>query len=236
MIRVVIVEDNSSDAALITSFLEKLQTESGMQFSTIVFKTAEEFLKNYTPVFDVVLMDIEMPGINGMDAAKRLRAVNDGVTIIFVTNIASWAVKGYEVKAADFIVKPVSYVAFKEKILYAIKRRRHNTGDAISIKTVGGTVRLPVSAIRYVEVALHKILIHTDNDTIEVSGSMSAYAKMLEPYGLLRCNNCYLINPCHIRKVEGDNVIVDDENLVISRSRKKDFLTALSEYFASEEI
>lgn len=236
MIRVVIVEDCAFDAERITNYFKKLQSESGIQFNIVLFHTAEEFLKNYISICDIVLMDIEMPGIDGMEAAKRLRAVNDGVAIIFVTNMASWAVRGYEVKATDFLVKPVSYTVFKETLIHVIKLRQRYMGEAVSIKTVGGTIRLFVSKIRYVEVSLHKIFIHTDENTIELSGSMNAYSKKFEPYGFLRCNNCYLINPRHIRKVEGDTIIVDDEQLAISRPRKKAFLTALSEYFAAEEI
>lgn len=113
MFKTAIVEDNSVDAGKLKDFLERFAAKSGEVFITTVFKDAADFLNGYKQIYDMVFMDIELPGINGMEAAHKLRTVDGKVTLIFVTNMARFAVKGYEVDAADYVVKPVHYGEFE---------------------------------------------------------------------------------------------------------------------------
>ena len=116
MIRVGILEDDEHSATLLKENIERFQREQGETFCISIFGDAMSLLAADI-AFDLLFFDIEMPGINGYEAAERIRARDKRVRIIFVTNMVSYAPKGYEVEAMDFIVKPVEYGSFfmKEK-------------------------------------------------------------------------------------------------------------------------
>ena len=119
---IAIVEDDGKEAEALLSYIKKYGEKSGTSFDVKIFSDAENFLESYKQGLDIVFMDIELPGMNGMDASKRLRALDRSVTLIFVTNMARFAVNGYEVGAFDFIVKPVTYGSFEIKFRYAPRR------------------------------------------------------------------------------------------------------------------
>lgn len=104
MMRVAIVEDEAESAAVLQAHFARYGKERGCTFAADVYADAESFITGYRPDYDLVLFDIEMPGMNGMKGAQKLREVDPYVPIVFVTNMARYAVKGYSVGAIDFIV------------------------------------------------------------------------------------------------------------------------------------
>lgn len=126
MINVAVVEDRDCEAKLLLDCLNKFQSEYKEELNIKRFFDADGFLDNYrVGTYDIVFMDIETPGEkNGMDAAGLLRAIDKQIVIIFVTNMAKYASKGYSVDALDYILKPVNYseIAFKfQKAIGIIK-------------------------------------------------------------------------------------------------------------------
>ena len=109
MWKIAIVEDEPKEAKRLEANLLRFAEENGETFELSHFSNAILFLTNYRPLYDLVFMDIEMPGLNGMEAAFRLRETDPVVKLIFVTNMAHYAAKGYEVAAFRFLIKPVSY-------------------------------------------------------------------------------------------------------------------------------
>lgn len=122
MVNVAIVEDEIRSADVLCGFLERYGSEKGREFAVSRFTDAIAFLENYVPRYDIVFMDIQLPDMDGMTASRRLRALDRDVILIFVTNMANYAVSGYEVDALDFIVKPVSYFPFTVKLERALGR------------------------------------------------------------------------------------------------------------------
>lgn len=116
MVRISIVEDEDETAKRTEEYLYRYASEHGKEISVARFSDAESFIENYTVDCDVVFMDIELPGIDGMTAAETLRKKDKNIVVIFVTNLAQYAVGGYRVRAFDFIVKPVSYYTFALKM------------------------------------------------------------------------------------------------------------------------
>lgn len=104
MFTVAVVEDDETAVAKLRACLDQYAaTHAGVQFDVTVFNEPTSFLDPYKTVWDIVFMDIEMPNMDGMEAAHRLRAVDSEVILIFVTNMAQFAAKGYEVDALDYI-------------------------------------------------------------------------------------------------------------------------------------
>ena len=108
MINVAIVEDEKQAADRLCSLFCRYERERGEKFRVVVFSDPVTFLANYSPDYELIMMDIDMPDLNGMDAVRKLREADREVMVIFVTNLAQYAVKGYEVDAFDFIVKPAA--------------------------------------------------------------------------------------------------------------------------------
>ena len=230
MIKVAIVEDDKQAAARLSEYLGAFSQNTGVSFDTSVFGDAISFLTGYKAVYDIVFMDIELPHLDGMTAAAKLRQLDKKILLLFVTNMAQFAVKGYEVDALDYLVKPVGYSNFEMKMKKAVALVR-SASEVIVISKSGGMFRLFAREVRYIESSGHKIVYHTD--TGEVAGgneSLSELEEKLAPCGFLRCNNCYLVNFRHIRSVQGYVVTVTGgEELQISRPRKKAFMTGLAD-------
>ncbi len=149
--KIAIVDDDPKDAQVITDYLTKYEEETNSEIQMEVFHSSVEFLERYSGRYDLVFLDIEMPGSNGLEAAREIREKDAGVGIIFVTSLAQYAIAGYEVNAIDYMVKPIRYFTFKvklEKAIYIVSRK-HN--DNILVKTKDGIMRLSVSDILWIE-------------------------------------------------------------------------------------
>lgn len=236
MFKIAIVEDNAAAAGKLDGFLKRYAEENREQFEITVFGDAFDFLDGYRQIYDMVFMDIELPGMDGMEAAGRLRQIDRKVTLIFVTNMAGFAVKGYEVDAADYVVKPVHYGDFELKLKRVIARHKE-ADEAILVVRQGGYLRLRLREIRYVEVRGHKLIFHTQDGEVSGSGTLLETEEKLKDKGFLRCNKCYLVNQKHIAAVEGYALIMSGgEELQISRPRKKAFMSELAEVMGNENV
>lgn len=125
MTKIAIVEDKNEALLALENHIARYTREKGVECSYTHFANGLFFLENYKADFDVVFMDIDMPLMNGMEAAKRLREVDGHVPLVFITDLKQYALKGYEVEAMDFLVKPVSYAAFST-MLDRVRRSRTN--------------------------------------------------------------------------------------------------------------
>lgn len=207
-----------------------------MLFAVEVFSNAVNFLKNYKSVYDIVFMDIEMPYMSGMEAAIKLREIDQTVLLLFVTNMSQYAVKGYEVDAINFLVKPVAYFNFALKMQKAIMKLESNRDREILVRTKDGVIRLRTSKVQYVEISGHRIVYHTQEGTYEGYGTLKQVEERLAGTPFVRCNSCYLVNLQFVSKVTGWTVEVGNSMLQISHPKKKDFLNALNLYVNGDAL
>ena len=228
MIRIAIVEDEVRERAHLRDCLAYMAEKERLEFDIVEFGSGEAFLGGYQPVYDIVLMDIELPGINGMETAKALRRLDSFVLLVFVTNMVQYAVSGYEVDALNYILKPVNRFDFALKMNKAISRTAKRTEESVQIRAGKDLYMLPVAAIRYLEVDGHYIVYHTtEGDYSEYITLKEAEKKLNKPY-FVRCNRCYLVNLKYVSAVRDDVVQVGRDELLISRPQKKAFLNALA--------
>ena len=191
-------------------------------------------MESYQRQYDIIFMDIQMPGIDGMRAAERLRAIDSTVVLIFVTSLAQYAIQGYSVGALDYILKPVSYPALALKLQRAVSYCVQHKELGIVISTNDGMVRLGERQIKYVEIYNHHILYHTTQGNYSAYGTLKQVEQALPETGFFRCNNQCIINLGYVTKIDGYNAIVDGKTFTISRLRKKDFLKELHCYCGIE--
>ncbi len=229
MIKTIIVEDDNGEAAVLEGYLVDYGKEVGEQISVKRYSSADAFLMEYGTgeLADVIFMDIEMPGIDGMTCAKKLRERDGEVFLIFVTRIAKYAVHGYSVDALDYFLKPVRYRDLRMR-MERIRRMKGIGDSVIKISVAGGFKVLNVKDVLYVESDNHTLIYHTDDGCFTGRGmSMRQAEQEYAKYGFARCNVCYLVNVGKCRSVDGSMLTVGDDVIQISRAKRKQFLSAL---------
>lgn len=230
MVRIAIVEDDPSAVETLNGHLARYEQAQQVKFSVSIFKDAVMFLTDYRPVYDIVFMDIEMPHLLGTDAAKRLREVDPVVALVFITNMSQYAIKGYEVDAIDYVLKPVTYYRFSTLLQKILRRVETERDCKIVIRTPNGMQRVDSSQITYVMVEDHLLLYHTGNEVIEAWGSLKTAEELLPQDSFARCNKSCIVNLKYVKSLVGDSVTIENQSIGISRGRKKDFLKALNDY------
>ena len=227
---VAVVDDTEADARSLVSYIEAFSAERGVSLQVERFSHPGALFKGDTSRFSLVILDIDMPGMNGVEAARLLRETDPDVVIMFVTNYPQYALAGYEVEAVDYVIKPISYGEFSLKMLKALRYVGRNSERSIVVRTKDGVASLSVWEVLYVESSRHYLLYHTAGGTYRERGSMTGAEKSLAPLQFARCNSGYLVNLRHVRGISGDDAIVGDERLKISRGRRSEFLAAFSRF------
>lgn len=234
MINIAIVEDEKKYQELLISYFDNFTENKGEKFHIVCFDNPVDFLTGYKSNYDIVLMDIELPDFNGIEASRKLRRLDNSVTLIFVTNMAQFAVIGYEVNAYDYIVKPVSYYDFALKLERAIAKIKGENTVKINIPVDDAVMCVTTADLKYIEVIGHSLIFHTLNGDYSATGRLKAYEQKLASCGFARCNNCYLVNLRYVTAIKGFTVTVDGEELLISHPKRKDFRRALNEYLGEK--
>lgn len=230
LLRVAVVEDDSSALTQIQQFLSQYQAERGIAVTVSSFRDGSEILADYRPVYDVIFLDIEMPQVDGMAAAESIRQADQNVVIVFITNMAQYAIQGYSVGALDYVVKPVDYYTFCVKLDRAIQLVDRRKLSQVTLTLPEGVVRLDARQIYYVEIQDRRLHYHTDQGLYVLRGSLKEAEAQLSAHHFVRCNYWYLVNLYHVTEVRKDVAVVAGHELEISRRTRTSFMTALTNY------
>lgn len=232
MLNIAIVEDEKEAAQLLQAALKRFGDEKGEAVKFAVFSCAEAFLSDYKPRYDVVFMDIMLTGITGMAGARKLREVDPYVPLIFITSMAQFAIDGYSVNAAGYIVKPFEYYnlkMFMERVYRNLKW--DDDKDYLLITANGVSRRIKIQNIYYIETRGHILIYHTSE------GEFSSYTKtmkelefQLRPYGFYRCAVSHLVNVAQVTGISGSQISINGETLPITRGKKKEFSARVCQY------
>ena len=230
MIRVAIVEDEASYREQFQEYLKQYEKESGEEIQITIFTDGDEIAGGYKSVFDIILMDVEMRFMDGMSAAEEIRKVDPEVVIIFITNMPQYAIRGYAVDALDYVLKPVSYFAFSQRLDRAIARMKKRVAHYLTVPVKGGVQKLKVSDIYYVESQGHNLIFYANSGEYVSAGTLKETEETLEPLHFCRANKGVLINLEHVDGIQEGCAIVHGMSLSISRSRKNIFMDTLTNY------
>ena len=212
MIRIAVVEDEELYAEQLQNYISKYAEERKKQIKVTWFQDGEDIVSGYKGEYDIILLDIQMRFMDGMTAAEKIRELDSEVVLMFITNMIQYAVRGYEVDAMDYVVKPVEYFAFSQKLDKAIGRIQKKTEVFLKVPVEDGVKKLNVAEILYIESVGHNVIYR------------------MESYGFFRCGKGFLVNMKRVDGISGSDCIIEGERIPVSRSRKKEFMELLLQY------
>lgn len=222
MIKIVICEDEKNQQELLKAHIEKIFKEIPIKYSLDIFNSGEELLENYSKDIDIVLLDIQLNEINGMDTARKIRFLDNKVEIIFITSLIEYVLEGYEVRAYRYLMKPVKYDDLKENIINCVKEVDIKN-KYIMIKEQGSQIKIDINEITYVEVQKETITIHTLNEIYKINGTMNNIEKEIDCSRFFRCHKSFLVNLEHVKSIKQYVVILENgEEVPVSRYRFKE--------------
>lgn len=231
MTSLLIVEDEKPAADALLALVRRYEESRGMTFDVDVVGAAFELL-DASRTYDICLLDIQLPGINGMEAAELLRSQHRVTSIIFVTDLAQYAVRGYEVDALGFLVKPATFAGLAMNLDRALREVAQGTNRTLAVPTDDGFRSVPLSQVTYIEVRNHDLIYHTvGGDDLRTRGSLAQVECELADAPMVRVSRYCLANMALITSVLGDEVTVaGGAALHITRGHKKEIELALARY------
>lgn len=229
--KIAIVEDNKVECQILFDQLVALQKRDNLSLEILPFASGAEFLAQYKADYDLVFLDIDMPGLNGIETARAIRQADSTVILIFVTNMAQYALTGYEVEALDYILKPLNPYNFAIKVRRALKRTAKAHNKTITVREKSITYRVNIADIHYLEVAGHYVVYHTAAGSLNEYSTLKDACKKIGSSLFVQCSQSYLVNLTYVDSVSRTSVHVAGEELFISRKMRPAFLAAAANYF-----
>lgn len=226
---IAIVDDDPRDSGQLSECVEEYFRRNATAVMIRVFNDGLDFIRS-PDNHDIVFLDIRMNRLDGLDAARILRKINHETILIFVTNMAQFAIKGYEVDALDFIVKPATQASIDYVLDKAMRRLDGVANVTCSIKTPEGTVNLSANDITYVEVFDHNLVYHTVRGEYSVRGRLADVAEKLDPARFVLCNRSFIVNLRHVSSVTSTYLLIGNTRISVSQSHRKELMQRFSSF------
>lgn len=204
--RVAIVDDSETDAEYVGSLLKAWAQDRQTNVHAERFVSAENFLFRYADekAWDVLLLDIEMGAMDGVQLAKKLRQTNQTVQLVFITGFPDFMAEGYEVSALHYLMKPVR----REKLFAVLDKAAENLRKQekrLRVAFDRQTELIPLSQITYIEAQKQYVVVHTQAGEYRMKATLADTEKELDEY-FLKCQRSFLVNLRHVLRIGRDCV------------------------------
>lgn len=211
--KIAICDDMEEDVKYISSAVNKWAEKENITVDIETFPSAESFLFRYAEqkAFDILLLDVEMPSMNGVELAKRIRKENDAVQIIFITGYTDYISEGYEVSALHYLVKPLSETKLFEVLNRAVLKIRKNE-KSLYLSLPGEMVRIPIYEIKYLEVQQNYVTVHSKKD-YTVKKTLGEFERELDER-FYRMGRSFIVNLSCIDKITKTDVFLSDGSVI----------------------
>lgn len=231
MLNCVICDDEPIVCEQLLLHLHQFQEDKGEPLHITIFHSGEELLRDYQKNTDLLLLDIQMEGLNGIDVARKVREFDQDVCIIFITTMHHMAIDGYKVRAFGFLKKPVSYPELRYELQEAAAHIKRTKKRSITLKSRTELKNFPIDDVLYIEVRNHNVWIHSTAGIEEFYIQLKELSAQLQGYGFFSPHASYLVNQRHITRVARETLTLTDGTVIpISKHRRKEFLTELTNY------
>ena len=207
VLHIAICDDEENEIEYLKHAVDDWAKKEDILTNIETYASAESFLFQYEECknYQILLLDVEMSGMNGIDLAKKIRQNQDNVEIIFITGIWDYVQEGYEVRAYRYIIKPIDFNSFKTQLNLCIKEIENQKRPSIVVTYKGEVNKIDIGSIVYIETDNRNTLIHTKEKSYRSNMGISKIEKHLEGSTFFRCHNSFLINLEYINKF---NIII----------------------------
>lgn len=210
MLSLMICEDEPAQTAFLAELAQRWADRRRLPVQILSYPSAESFLFSYSedPAGDILLLDIQLDGMDGVSLAKKIREGNQRIQIIFITGLPDFMGEGYEVDALHYLLKPVR----EEKLFQVLDRaadRLQQAPRTVLLPINGRPVRIFTSDILYAEAFSHTLTLHLKNGEEALRMRLSDLEEVLGQ-GFYRCHRSYIVSLEHIRQVLRSSVVLDD--------------------------
>lgn len=167
------------------------------------FEDGEDLISAYREGkrFHILMLDVEMPHISGMETARQIRFIDRDAVIIFITSHENYVYDAFTVQAFQYLLKPVRPELLKQQLTKAIAHY-YELHAVYMVQSKAAQVSLNIHRIRFLEKQGHTLIVYSEEGTFQCSGKLDEEEKRLSPYGFIRCHRSYLVNPRHIRVID----------------------------------
>ena len=230
--RIAICDDEAVCREQTLGAMKKCRVHVDMRIDA--FSEGSAFLKAFTKQpYDLVFLDIEMPEIDGISLAKRLRTLHKDVPIVFLTSHIEYALVGYEVNALRYLTKPIDPAKLQEVLTCVVQKMQAQR--TLWIKTELTEKKLPIKEILFMEAQNQNILICTQEESFVVRYNMGDYENELREDGFFRIHRGYLVSLGHVQSIGKGELTLDEGTVLpVSRSKEKELKDALFQYVKKE--
>jgi len=236
MINITVCDDDSELISVFTAYAEKYQRESAQSLEWRFLSDAEDMKPETLAGEDILILDIQMGALNGIELARRIRAKNENNIIIFSTNYLEYALQGYEVAAFRYLKKPIDYEKFSKVIGEAVQKHKKSAQASIALRCGYQTEQVRITDIMYCETQLgHVKITLSDQNVLLANTGISQLEESLADYAFFRCHKGCLINLAAVKQpLKTDALMKDGAMIPVSRHRMKDFMTALMKFWGGQ--
>lgn len=228
MINIGICDDELHYRVNIKDMLGDILSTYSINYKIYEFSSGEELLSNYPKDLDILIMDIQMKIINGMDTARKIREFDQNLEIIFMTSFSEFMQEGYEVKSYRYILKPISERKISRNILPCINEIMKKKNNYLTINVKNYVDRIKIDSIVYIETDRPNILIYTNDNKYTTKMSISKIDKILREHGFFRCHNSYIVNLKLVESMNSNTLKIGEKYIPISKYRVKELKLALT--------
>ncbi len=234
--KIAVCEDSDYEREKIITLINEYYKTSPGLFTIETFNSGEELLSNFQKnTFNLILLDIYMNQLNGIETAEKIRKLDDYCCIIFITSSLDFSLEAFKVEALDYLIKPVSL----ESISKCFSRYYKLYGDSsryLELKEYGIDQYIYISDIIYIEVVGNYCYIHTDNDIYKIRSTLQKLSANLQNLkNLIQCHKSFIINLDKIKQLENNYVIMsNNENIKITRKYSAEFRDLFFNYISSK--
>ena len=206
--RIAIIDDQPADRDYIAALVTRWAKDRDTAVTAVPFPSAEAFLFDYSEDrdFDILLLDIEMGAINGVELAKTVRAENDAIQMVFITGFPDFIAEGYEVSALHYLMKPVD----RDKLFSVLDRAAANLEKAerrLRVTFERRTDYVPLPKILYIEAQKQYVRIVTEGEEYRMKASLAETAAQLDEF-FFSCQRSFIVNLRHVARILPDRVVL----------------------------
>ena len=222
LVNIVICENDKNDQEFVKAKVVEILDDLNIEYEIKVYNSGDDLLKGYDKYTDIILLDIQMDGLDGMETARKIREFDDNVEIIFITSFVEYALEGYEVNAYRYLLKPVKDENLRTSLINCLNDRNF-VKRSIVIKEGDTRIKISLKDIMYIEVQGNDITVHTLKDTYRTKGTMSNFETEINSNMFVRCHKSYLVNLEYIKSIKRyTSILVNDEEVPLSRNKYKE--------------